>query len=103
MAGKPNDKMFKTMVEKHGGEEAAREWFSSIGRRGGSVKGTQGGFAHPSANPSLAGAKAGRISKRGHKYIETKGEYNYYIALDTGNVVKYKHDNNSKEQTSADR
>lgn len=65
MAGKPNDKMFKTMVEKHGSEEAAREWFSSIGRIGGSVKGTQGGFAHPSANPSLAGRRGGLKSRRG--------------------------------------
>ena len=66
MAGKPNDKMFKTMVEKHGGEEAAREWFRSIGRRGGSVK-VPKGFA---LNPELAktsGAKGGRISKRRSK------------------------------------
>ena len=66
MAGKPNDKMFKTMVEKHGGEEAAREWFRSIGRRGGLAK-VPKGFA---LNPELAktcGAKGGRISKRRSK------------------------------------
>lgn len=43
MAGKPNDKMFKTMVRKHGSEKKAREWFSSIGAIGGR-NGTTGGF-----------------------------------------------------------
>jgi len=96
MSGRPNDKMFKTMVKKHGSEEAAREWFRSIGRRGGQ-NGNTGGFA---ANPELAriaGAKAGRISKRNHKYIKSDGQYNYYIANDTGKVVK------SAKLTSAQR
>ena len=52
------------------------------------------GFA---ANPelaSLAGRKAGKISKRGHTFMHTEGQYNVYIANDTGKVVKYKHGNN---------
>lgn len=68
MAGKPNDKMFKTMVEKHGGEDAARAWFRSIGSKGGKAPSDKPkGFA---ANPDLAarvGAIGGRISKRQKK------------------------------------
>ena len=63
MACKPNDKIFKTMVEKHGSEEAARAWFRSIGSKGGKAS-TTGGFA---ANPELAriaGSKGGKISRR---------------------------------------
>ena len=44
MSGKPNDKMFATMVKKHGSEEAARAWFKRIGALGG-ARGTDGGFA----------------------------------------------------------
>lgn len=47
------------------------------------------GFA---ANPELAreaGRKAGRISKRGHKYIESRNGFDYYTLLKTGEVVKY--------------
>lgn len=65
MAGKPNDKMFKTMVNRFGSEEAARNYFSQLGRKGGSVTGVKKGFA---ANPQLAriaGGKGGRISRRG--------------------------------------
>lgn len=66
MAGKPNDKMFKTMVEKHGSEEAARAWFRSIGSLGGKAPSDKPkGFA---ANPDLArivGRRGGKVSKRG--------------------------------------
>lgn len=57
---------------KKGGQKAAAtnkarhgaDFYAKIGRKGGSVKGTKGGFA---ANPELAriaGAKGGRISRR---------------------------------------
>lgn len=65
MSGKPNTKWLETMIRKHGSREAVRAWQKEIGRKGGLVKGTQGGFA---ANPELAriaGAKGGRISRRG--------------------------------------
>ena len=65
MAGKPNDKIFKTMVNKLGSEEAVRNYYRELGRKGGSVKGTKKGFA---SNPELArivGEKGGRISRRG--------------------------------------
>lgn len=63
MAGKPNDKMFKTMVKKHGSDEAARAWFRAVGRRGGLAK-VPKGFALNPKLASLSGAKGGRISKR---------------------------------------
>ncbi len=66
MSGRPNDKMFKTMIQKHGSEEAAREWFRKIGTKGGKSSHT-GGFA---ANPELAriaGAIGGRKSRRRKK------------------------------------
>lgn len=58
---------------KAGGKKAAQtnktrhgaDFYAKIGRKGGSVVGTKGGFA---ANPELAriaGAKGGRISRRG--------------------------------------
>lgn len=57
---------------KAGGQKAAAtnkarhgsDFYAKIGRKGGSVVGTKGGFA---ANPELAriaGAKGGRISRR---------------------------------------
>lgn len=77
MAGKPNDKMFKTMVEKHGSEEAARAWFRSIGSKGGK-NGTTGGFATKEpcncsivagehTKPQCAGTIGGKTSKRQKK------------------------------------
>ena len=59
------------------------------------MKGVAKGFA---ANPELAraaGRKAGKISKRNHEFIKQESGYNYYIAKDTGNVVKYKHEGRS--------
>ena len=57
---------------KAGGQKAAttnktrhgKDFYAKIGRKGGSVTGTKGGFA---ANPELAriaGAKGGRVSRR---------------------------------------
>ena len=58
---------------KLGGQKAAatnktrhgKDFYANIGRKGGSVKGTMGGFA---ANPALAreaGRKGGKASRRG--------------------------------------
>ena len=63
MSGRPNDKMFKTMVKKHGSEEAAREWFRTIGKIGGH-NGHTGGFAANRELARIAGAKGGRKSRR---------------------------------------
>lgn len=73
MSGKPNDKMFKTMVEKHGSEEKAREWYRSIGSAGGKATGVPKGFASDltgydgltgKQRASEAGRKGGKVSKR---------------------------------------
>ena len=74
MSGKPNDKMFKTMIHKHGSEEEAREWYRSIGKMGGK-KSRGGGFtkdiechcdAYPLAHKfsQCRGKLGGSISKR---------------------------------------
>lgn len=62
MAGKPNDKWLKTMIEKHGSREAVTMVMQRRGAKGGR-NGNTGGFA---ANPELAriaGAKGGRNRK----------------------------------------
>ena len=74
MSGKPNDKMFATMVKKHGSEEAARAWFKRIGALGG-ARGTDGGFAKKApcncklikgqhTKPQCAGKVGGQRSSR---------------------------------------
>ena len=81
MAGKPNGKMFKTMVAKHGSEEAARAWFRTVGAKGGRAgmgPDYEGGFASHTRHfcPVLpgehkisqcAGTKGGQVSKHGKK------------------------------------
>ena len=42
-------------------------FYREIGRKGGLVKGTMGGFAHPTADPSAAGRKGGLKSRRTKK------------------------------------
>ena len=92
MSGKPNTKWKETMLRRlNGDEKALHLHMADIGKLGGSKTGHKG-FALNPALASIAGKKAGKISKRGYKYIETKDGYNYYIALVTGNVVKYKHE-----------
>lgn len=49
-----------TTYEKYG-----KDFFRNIGRKGGLVKGTKGGFASNPALASIAGVKGGRISRRG--------------------------------------
>ena len=58
-----------------GGKKAAEtnkkrygeNWYKEIGSKGGSKKGVHKGFAVHRALASIAGAKGGRISKRGKK------------------------------------
>lgn len=76
-------KAAKTNKERHG-----EDFYARIGARGGR-NGHTGGFA---ANPKLAremGKIAGRISKRGFKYLGLEGEYRKYLDKNTGKVVKY--------------
>lgn len=69
-----------------------KDWYSKIGAIGGrkgTADGVIKGFA---ANPTLAreaGAKAGKISKIGYKYLGTEGGKNKYLDKDTGKVVEF--------------
>ena len=76
-------KAAKTNKERHG-----EDFYARIGARGGR-NGHTGGFA---ANPELArkmGKIAGRISKRGFKYLGLEGKHRKYLDKNTGKVVKY--------------
>lgn len=71
-------------------------FYSNIGAKGGR-NGHTGGFY---SNPELAremGKTAGRISKRGFKYLGTEGGYRKYLDKKTGKVVKYQYDMQSKK------
>lgn len=64
MTKKGGQTLKKTLLEKHGSEEALREYFRQIGRKGGAAS-TTGGFA--AATPEQVrewGAKGGKISRR---------------------------------------
>lgn len=64
------------------------DFFKRIGKIGGRNSHT-GGFY---SNPELAremGKTAGRISKRGFKYLGIEGGYRKYLDKKTGKVVKY--------------
>jgi len=71
MSGKPNDKVFKTMVKKHGSEEAARAWYRELGAKGGRVRSPIKGFGSNRELARIAGAKGGTISKRVSKKVLT--------------------------------
>ena len=64
MSGKPNDKMFKTMIKKYGSEEKARDWFRSIGQAGGLAKVPKGFALMPREKVVKAGAVGGSNSTR---------------------------------------
>ncbi len=93
MSGTPagGAKAAATNKARHG-----ENFYAKIGAKGGR-NGHTGGFAANRELARIAGAKAGRISKINHKYIKSDGKYNYYIANDTGKVVK------SAKLTSAKR
>ena len=82
---------------KSGGKKAAAtnkrehgaDFYQRIGAMGGR-NGTTGGFAADRELARIAGAKAGKISKRGHRYLRSESGFNFYIANNTGEVVKYK-------------
>lgn len=62
--------------------------FKRIGQIGGR-NGTTGGFADNHERASVAGAKGGKLSKKGHKYLRTEDGYRYYTKLSSGRIVKY--------------
>lgn len=69
-------------------ERNGEDFYKRIGQIGGR-NGHTGGFASNPALARIAGRKAGRISKRGFKYLGTEGEYRKYLVKETGKVVKY--------------
>ncbi len=83
-------KAAKSNIEKYG-----KDFYSKIGARGGKAQVSKG-FGANRELAVRAGRKAGTISKTGHKFIEIKDGYRYYVALDTGKVVKYKHEDKYK-------
>lgn len=60
MSGRPNDKMFKTMIQRYGSEAAAKAHMAEIGRRGG-TNGNTGGFYKNRAAAMEAGRKGGLV------------------------------------------
>ena len=82
----------KTNIKRYG-----KDYYSRIGRKGG-LNGHTGGTYGKPVWASKIGTIGGSRSKRGHKYIKTENGFNYYIALNTGNVVKYSYDNTDKKE-----
>lgn len=83
-------KAAEKIIKRHG-----KDFYKTIGKIGGQAK-VPKGFAVNRELAMRAGRKAGTISKTGHKFIEIKDGYRYYVALDTGKVVKYKHEDKYK-------
>lgn len=82
MSGRPNTKMWQTMVNKLGGENEAREYYRNLGSKGGKASGT-GGFYESRELAIRAGALGGAKSRRGFKLIsETDTERTYKNNLD---------------------
>ena len=52
-----------TLIKKYGSEEKAREFFQSIGRKGGKATGLKGFATNPEL-ARIAGAKGGKKSRR---------------------------------------
>ena len=73
------------------------DFYKKIGHIGGR-KGHTGGFACTeigedgltgAERAKVAGAKSGKISKRGFKFIREENGHRVYLAKNTGSVVKY--------------
>lgn len=85
---KATERFRKTMAEKYGDVSAH---FKEIGRKGGeNGRGPnyKGGFAGNKALAIVAGAKGGRVGRRGLKYIGERD--NFYVYTDEfGGEVMY--------------
>ena len=91
MAGnkQAGQKTVATMVEKYGSYEAYRQAMRERASKGGSVKGTKGGFAADKERSRVSGALGGHRSKRGHKLIERYDTYGIYINKSSGETVRF--------------
>lgn len=79
----------QTMLERYGGEDGVKKMMIENGRRGGKATGIKKGFAANPALASIAGRKAGKISKRGYKYLGEDNGERRYLDNNTGKVVKF--------------
>lgn len=61
MAGKPNDKIIKTLIAKHGSIEAVRDWYREIGRKGGRMSKTGGFASNKVGKDGLTGLERARV------------------------------------------
>lgn len=84
-------KLRQTMINKFGSEEAWREWMKENGSKGGK-NGTTGGVAGDSERASILGAKGGKVSKRGYKFIKEVANGREYIDKSTNTVVVFRYD-----------
>jgi len=82
-------RMRETLIEKHGSEEAMREWFRSIAAVGGRNSNT-GGFYRDYDRARESGAKGGRRGRKGHIFLYERDGYLHYTLRKTGEPVKYK-------------
>ncbi len=62
----------------------------ALGGKSGKAQGTIKGFQLNPEHTRLAGAKGGRISRKGHKYLYTKEGLSYYIENSSQSVVTFK-------------
>lgn len=69
-------------------ERLGQDWYSVIGAKGGKASGT-GGFYADRTVAVRAGAKGGKLSKRGLSYVRSDDKYNYYINKLTGEPIKF--------------
>ena len=78
----------KTMQERYGDPS---EIMRARGSKGGSVKGTTGGFAADSARARTAGATGGKYSRKGYKLIERTETSGTYRRMSDGAIVEIKY------------
>jgi hypothetical protein len=64
-------------------------FYSRIGSKGGQKSSPTKGFGDNRERAAAAGRIAGKLSKRGHKYLRTENGFNYYIFKATGEEVKF--------------
>lgn len=81
-------KLVATMIEKYGSYEAYRQAMRERASKGGSVKGTKGGFAADNERSRVSGAIGGKYSRRGHKLIERHDTYGIYTNKSSGKTVR---------------
>ena len=75
----------KTITEKYG---SVAEFMARVGRKGGSVCGTKGGFAADNERARRAGALGGSHSRRGYTLVDKDEKSLHYIHNESGKIVE---------------